>query len=143
MHNLESNYRVPKFNSFTVLRSHDLKSLNKNIENATFLGYENLEDGIINGLDTITDGEKIYVSKGIYKFENKIYCLEENVYIDIPVNEGSYSLKLIVEEKEEEYEIIKKMYLSYLEEKGILLVKFHIRNGVKLENSEYKLYKFD
>ena len=63
----ETYSRVPKFLSNTILRSLDLKEINNNIHNASYLEFFDDNTGIINGLEVTTDGNQVYVSEGIYK----------------------------------------------------------------------------
>ncbi len=51
-----------------------------NFAETIFYGYS---DGIINGFDVQTDGEKIFVSAGILKYNGKILFLENSVEMEI------------------------------------------------------------
>lgn len=46
----ENIYNIPKFLSNSILRSVDLNALNQNIKSASFLAYEEYNEGIISGL---------------------------------------------------------------------------------------------
>ncbi|WP_073507714.1 hypothetical protein [Streptobacillus notomytis] len=142
---LENEYIVPKFSTKTVLRSVDLLSINKNIDSANFLKYIDYEEGIISGLHPTTDGEKIFIDKGIYKFSNEVILLDEKIYINIPDDEGEFIVYIVTENYEKEYTVNKKIYLkiSKIEEiDSMEVVRFNLRNGATLKNYDYELKKF-
>ncbi|CAM3063443.1 hypothetical protein [Streptobacillus ratti] len=142
---LENEYIIPKFSSRTVLRSADLFTINQNISSASFLKYIDYEEGIILGLHPTTDGEKIFIDKGIYKFDNEVIFLSEKISIDVPNDEGEFIVYIMTEDYEEEYTKNKRIYLkiSRSEEKdSIEVVRFNLRKGATLKNYDYELKKF-
>lgn len=134
--------RVPKFLSNTILRSLDLKEINRNIYNASYLEFLEEETGIITGLEVTTDGSQIYVSEGIYKYMDEIIFLDMTLSIKIPNEEKEYSLNICTKLLDEEYSVSKKIYLSF-KEKGFELSKFNLRNGATLQNSNYDISRFE
>lgn len=138
------NYIVPKFKSHTILRSLDLDEINKNIHYANFMMYKEYNDGIILGLDVETDGEYIYVDKGIYKYGETI-ILGEKLSIKIPNIEGDYYLGIKYSDDEDEYTNFKKINIDFFnlgDNNYFELARFHIRDNVKLSNSNYELKKY-
>lgn len=141
---IKNSYNIPKFLSNSILRSVDLNALNQNIQTASSLSFEEFEQGIILGLNAYVDENRIYVSKGIYKLNDEIHFLDDQISIDIPEIEGEYILTLKCDLKDEDYVIKKEYSLKYgTDEKGIQIAKFHIRNGAVLENQDYELKKFE
>lgn len=138
----ETYSRVPKFLSNTILRSLDLKEINNNIHNASYLEFFDDNIGIINGLEVTTDGNQVYVSEGIYKYMDEIIFLDTKLSINIPSEENEYTLNICTKIVEEEYSISKKIYLSF-KDPGFELSKFNIRNGATLQNSDYDVSKFE
>lgn len=138
-------YKVPKFLSNTILRSLDLQEINKNIKNASFLEYDDFEDGIISGLIAYTDENKIFVKKGIYKWNDEVTFLDKELSIKIPEKEGEYILYIKSKIEEEEYSINKIIYLELTnnKEKELELARFHIREGAKLNNNDYDIKKYN
>lgn len=134
--------RVPKFLSNTILRSLDLKEINRNIYNASYLEFLEEGNGIITGLEVTTDGSQIYVSKGIYKYMDEIIFLDTILSIKIPEEEKEYSLNICTKMLDEEYSVSKKIYLSF-NEMGFELSKFNLRDGATLQNSDYDISRFD
>ncbi|ACZ01083.1 hypothetical protein [Streptobacillus moniliformis] len=142
---LENEYIVPKFSSRTVLRSVDLFAINQNINSASFLKYIDYEEGVILGLHPTTNGEKIFIDKGIYKFDNEVIFLTEKISIDIPDDEGEFIVYIMAEDYEEEYTKNKKIYLKISKDKEIdstEVVRFNLRKGATLKNYDYELKKF-
>lgn len=140
----ENIYNIPKFLSNSILRSVDLNALNQNIKSASFLAYEEYNEGIISGLKTQVIDDKIIMSKGIYKFKDEAHFVDEKLSIELPKEEGEYILTLKCDYSSEEYVVKKVYYLKYgFDKEGIEIARFHIRNGANLINEDYKLKKFE
>ncbi|WP_156300473.1 hypothetical protein [Streptobacillus canis] len=142
---IENEYIVPKFLSKTVLRSTDLFTINQNINSATFLKYMDEEEGIILGLHATTDGQNVYVDKGIYKNNNEVILLDKKISIEIPSGEGEFFVYIMTEDYEEEYTKNKKIYLKinrHAEIEGFEVARFNLRDGATLKNYDYELKKF-
>ena len=124
--------RVPKFLSNTILRSLDLKEINRNIYNASYLEFLEEDTGIITGLEVTTDGSQIYVSEGIYKYMDEIIFLDTTLSIKIPNEEKEYSLNICTKLLDEEYSVSKKY---------ILVLKKKVLNFQNLILEMVQLYK--
>lgn len=138
------SYIVPKFKSHTILRSLDLKEVNKNIHYANFMMYKDYNDGVIVGLNVETDGEYIYVDKGVYKYK-EIIILGEKLSLKVPIEEGDYYLGIKYQDEEDEYTYLKKISIDFFnlgDDNYFELARFHIRDNVKLYNSDYSLKKY-
>ncbi|WP_314010723.1 hypothetical protein [Pseudostreptobacillus hongkongensis] len=138
----ENNSYVPRFLSNSVLRSKDLKEINRNINNSMYLEYTNIPEGIISGLNVTTDGEYISVNKGIYKYNDEIIFLDSTLKIEVPKIEKEYVLKLNSEIVEKEYSIMRRIYLAF-DDEGFEVARFNFRQGANLENICYDNPKFN
>lgn len=140
---LENISYIPKFLSNTILKSKDLREVNRSIKNASYLEYECMSEGIISGIDVSTDGEYITVNKGIYKYKGDVVFLDGNLKIKTPVVDGEYILKINTELVEKDYSIVKRIYLSYNNSDGFEVARFNFRQGANLQDVCYENPKFD
>ena len=91
---IENKY--PIFGNGQVINKEALDLLRDNPAELTDLLYLDKKDGIISGFDLITDldDKKVTVTRGIIKYNEKIFWMNEDYKFDMPEIENRYVLKL-------------------------------------------------
>lgn len=91
---IENKY--PIFGNGQVINKEALDLLRDNPAELTDLLYLDKKDGIISGFDLITDldDKKVTVTRGIIKYNEKIFWMNEDYKFNMPEIENRYILKL-------------------------------------------------
>ena len=91
---IENKY--PIFGNGQVINKEALDLLRDNPAELTDLLYLDKKDGIISGFDLITDldNKKVTVTRGIIKYNEKIFWMNEDYKFNMPEIENRYILKL-------------------------------------------------
>lgn len=89
-----------------------------------------LSDGIVSGIDILTDGDTIKITKGIIKYKDIIYLISEDISIVYSATENTQILKLVFLRE------IKTLKSSYSE------VEIGFTDTDKLELNEIELCRF-
>lgn len=86
--------KVPQFKRGQILDSELLKNLRDTPYEFFMLTYLNYSSGVIMGLETYINDNKIVVTPGIVKFDNFYYRIPNEIIKEIPLYDGDYILKI-------------------------------------------------
>lgn len=88
--------KFPLFKKGNIITKRDLVLMRDNSLDILKLNYLEKNDGIINGLNFILkeNGEKIIITKGIVKYGNEIYWLNNDICFERPLLENKYIVKI-------------------------------------------------
>lgn len=122
--------KFPIFRKGNIISKLDLDLLRDNSLGFIKTFYSDYCDGIINGFDLIIEKDKIRVTKGILLYKNDFYVMNKDSFIDIPVEEDKYILKIKMSKKFEG-----RRY--FLKEGEIIL-----ESGFSIRSNEIELGRF-
>ena len=134
--------RVPVFRRGNILDKIVLDTMRDIPYEYYTLTYSDYSDGVICGIKTYVQEEKIYITEGIIKFNGYYHKIKETVNIEIPLADGDYLLKvkflpaeMVEREKYQQY--IMEIFFS-LDEKmldnEIELLRIMRREGAEIRN---------
>lgn len=133
---IENKY--PIFKKGSLVEKIELDLLRDNPYEILNLMYLDKKDGIIKGFEIETDKDKneVKITKGIAKYNEKLYWLNTDYIFEMPDVEAKYILKLKLEEEIEE----KKFYVR----KGLFLLEKIDENdfNVQSKNNEIEITRF-
>ncbi|WP_067141536.1 hypothetical protein [Oceanivirga salmonicida] len=141
--------KIPKYQKYGLLTSESLNILSFNFIDYINNEYINSADGIITGLDISYNAQNntFNISKGILKYNNKIYWLNDEISIKRSEKEGRYNLILEINEEDDDKYYIKNLNFKFimLEEykNEYILFSIILRNGADIynENNIFNEYR--
>lgn len=106
--------KSPIFNKGEIIDKEMLDLLRDNPMNLINTIYGALSDGVICGMDIVSEDDFILVKNGMFKFAGELYFFGEEKRIAIPEEEGKFNLKIFFEEEHIKNKKIEKNFDVYL-----------------------------
>ncbi len=144
--------KYPIFKKGNLIEKVELDLLRDNPLEILNLIYSDKKNGIIKGFDLKTDKDRneVIVTKGVVKYDEKIYWMKEDYIFSMPEEEEKYilKLKLLSEIEERKFYIRKGQFIlkkmennsSEIEKDEIEITRFITRIGAELRNDYQNFY---
>lgn len=142
--------KLPKFKRYGILTKESMEIISTNLYDFVNINFSNSSNGIITGFDVeYLKNKKVFkINKGIIKYENQIYWLNENIYLDKPKEEGRYYLVFNIIYSENDLYYINTYNFEFklennLSDKDYKLFSIILREGAEISsfNQEFDKYR--
>lgn len=147
---MQHSVKFPKFKRYGILTKEIMDIVSNNLYEFLNTNFFQSSDGIITGFDIeyIKSLKKFKIGKGVIKYNNQIYWLNESKFIDKPVEEGRYYLIFSVDNREDDLFYINTYNFEFRKENGVVkndlkLFSIILRDGADIvsENQEFDKYR--
>lgn len=141
------SYKYPIFEKGRILKVEMLDALRDFPFNLAESRYADYSDGIISGFNVSSNENFVYISRGIIKYQNRIYVLNENTEMRCDV----LGVDLILKVRFDNYDELEKDFYNFtteiifdtefdLQENDIEICRFDLREGAKLRSNYTDIY---
>ncbi|WP_068267516.1 hypothetical protein [Caviibacter abscessus] len=146
---MQHSIKFPKFKRYGILTKEIMDIVSNTLFDFLNTNFCMSSNGIITGFDVkyIENKNKFKISKGVIKYNNQIYWLSEDKFIEKPKEEGRYYLVFNILNKEDELFYINIYNFEFKKENNILKEDFKLfsiilRDGANIESANHEFDKY-
>ena len=138
--------KFPEFQRGNILKQEMLENLRDYPRDFLKLYFNDYSNGIISGAQLVVDKQQIYITKGLIKFNQRIYFLKEVISLEYNSTNQTIIIKIKFSDFKKQNDF--KLYQSNLfldnqprlKENELELGRFKLREGAQLR-AEYEKFK--
>lgn len=147
---MQHSVKLPKFKRYGILTKDIMDIVGNSLFEFLNTNFYLSSNGIITGFDIeyVESKKKFRISKGVLKYNNQIYWLSENKFIEKPKQEGRYYLVFSILCQEDELFYINIYNFEFKNENEILkddfkLFSIILRDGATIvsKNQDFNKYR--